>query len=111
MFRAVSALFACLMLAGAATATHAQVAPSPTSGSVTVTLPTQETATATAPRLDLRTLGFLSQLASHAWLSGAVPSAQAWNAAVVPSGSWLKTTRGVLRDRPAIRDRRAVGTR
>ena len=106
MFRAATAFFACLLLLCAASGARAQVSPAPNDG-LTVTLPTHEAASA----LDFRTFAFLGQLASSAWLSGAMPSVQPWSARVVPSGRWFKSTRGVVRERPALRGRRAVGTR
>lgn len=111
MFRAASAFFACLLLLCAASGARAQTSPSPNSDGVTVTLPMPESATAPSSALDLRAFGFLGQLASSAWLSGAMPSVQSWGARVVPSGRWFKSTQGVVRERPALRGRRAVGTR
>ena len=110
MFRAASAFFACLLLLCAASGARAQISPSPNDG-LTVTLPGHEAATAPSSALDLRTFAFLGQLASSAWLSGAMPSVQPWSARVVPSGRWFKSTQGVVRDRPALRSRRAVGNR
>ena len=111
MFRAASAFFACLLLLCATSGAGAQISPSPSSDGVTVTLPGHEAATAPSSAVDLRTFGFFGQLASSAWLSGAMSSVQPWSARVVPSGRWFKSTQGVVRDRPALRSRRAVGTR
>jgi hypothetical protein len=113
MFRAASAFFVCLLLLCAASGARAQISPSPSSDGVTVTLPGHEAATAPSSALDFRAFafGFLGQLASSAWLSGAMPSVQPWSARVVPSGRWFKSTQGVVRDRPALRSRRAVGAR
>ena len=100
MFRAVSAVVVFLAVIAVASSARAQISPSPTTGGVTITLPTQEDGGAPAAP-DFRRLGSLRLITLRPWLVAFISSpAQRGTGA-----------RAVLRDRLAIRDRRAAGIR
>ena len=98
MFRAAPILLLVLALSGLAATARAQIMPSVPNGGVTITLPSAEATSAPTAPADLHRFGSLSLISIRPLYFVVVPAAH------------FEISNAVLRDRYAVRQRRAVRT-